>query len=504
MAIKLDCPTCGKRMTFDLASTSVLCSHCGYTPSTGIDERAAEIRAKGKRQQVVIANASEIQPRAAALFYSAHDYLFDGNKTGAMDSLQDAIDIQADFADAHIWMAKLSDDEGVKRDHLSSILAVNPTHGEATQMMLVLNGRLTAEQAQQGLKSDGPLRKQVNAAVNTTIAGTRCPKCNGNLTTNDHTGQTECSFCGYILPQSERANVNGDSLFAALLERRAEPVKWIIGERLLHCKLCGAERAIPATELSSRCPFCGSNQVIEQDALGSFEQPDGIIPFKVSREEASGLIKEKLKSVSERIKGWFDNNKVASATLNGYYLPFWMFDSTVEVTRTRILTEASNRSYGYTRSMIPAQTYVQTKYNEIFSDVEVCGSLSPSKELTRQLGDYHTVDMLDYSVNLLAKYPAQLYAQDFDEAALEARSQISAAMRYKFNRRELSEPENVTINVFTNIQQMSFRLVLAPVWISHLIEEDKDRRMALVNGQTGSVALGKSEKPNRQARKERQ
>src|SRR5204862_1474775 len=121
----------------------------------------------------------------------------------------------------------------------------------------------------------------------------------------------------------------------------------------------------------------------------------------------------------------------------------------------------------------------------------------PSKELTRGLGDYHTRDLLDYSPNLLAKYPAQLYTQDFDEAALEARSQISAAMRYKFSRRELAEDEKVTINVFTNIQQMSFRLILAPVWIAHLIEQDKDHRTALVNGQTGQVALGKSEKPER-------
>jgi DNA-directed RNA polymerase subunit M/transcription elongation factor TFIIS len=411
--------------------------------------------------------------------------------------LQDALDIEPGFAEAHLWYAKISDDEAVKRDHLSSILAVDPSNGDATRMLLILDGRLTPEQAAKSEKSDGPVIKKVGEAVKTTLAGTRCPKCNGSLTTNDISGRVECSFCGYTPEQEERHSANGDSLLAAMIERRAEPVKWVIGEHLLHCKECGAERAIPATELSTRCPFCGSNQVIEQDALNSFSQPDGIIPFKVTREDARLLIKENLKGVSERIKGWFDNNKIASATLNGYYLPFWMFDSTVEVIRTRIQNEPSTSGYGYTRTMTTVEPYVQNKYQELFSDIEICGVQSPPKELTHKLGDYHTSDLVDYSPNLLAKYPAQLYTQDFDEAALEVRSRISAAMRYKYNRREPMEDKKVSINVFTNIQQMTFRLILAPVWIAHLVEEDKDQRMALVNGQTGQVALGKSEKPQR-------
>ena len=44
------------------------------------------------------------------------------------------------------------------------------------------------------------------------------------------------------------------------------------------------------------------------------------------------------------------------------------------------------------------------------------------------------------------------------------------------------------------IQNMSFRLVLLPVWVASLMEDDGDVRAALVNGQTGKVALGKAEK----------
>ncbi|MEZ4667144.1 MAG: hypothetical protein R3E39_04365 [Anaerolineae bacterium] len=499
MGIRLDCPECGERLTFDIGNSSMLCRNCGYTPTTGVDERAAQIRAQGKRKSVFIRNESEINPRAASLFYTAHDYAHDGDIAKAIESLQRALEIEPTFADAHLWMAHFSDDEAVKRDHLSSILAVDASNSEAARMMLVLNGRLTAEQAAQSSLDRMPTERVAEGPVKTIITDTRCPNCKGSLTINEVTGRVMCSFCGYSPEAPQTIKATGDSLLAAMLERRSQPIKWIIGERLLHCNQCGAERTIAGTQLSTRCPFCGSNQVIEQDALGSFEQPEGLIPFSITRGEASARIKERLQSLTERMKGWFDNNKVASATLNGFYLPFWMFDATADVTRTRIQTEPSTKSYGYTRVVTPSNAYVQSHYQEAFLDVEVCAVTSPVAELTRQLGDYHTRDLVEYDPSLLSKYPAQLYVTDFDQAALEARSYISAAMRQKFGRREVTEDNDVTINVLTNVQQMSFRLILAPVWIATLTEMDKDRRTALVNGQTGQVVLGKSEKPQKKS-----
>ena len=42
------------------------------------------------------------------------------------------------------------------------------------------------------------------------------------------------------------------------------------------------------------------------------------------------------------------------------------------------------------------------------------------------------------------------------------------------------------------VRQMSFTLLLMPVWVITLFERDGDVRPALVNGQTGKVALGKA------------
>ncbi|MBL8155832.1 MAG: hypothetical protein JNM70_16740 [Anaerolineae bacterium] len=497
MGIKLDCPECGQRLRFDLNTTVVECPHCGYKRTNGLDEKIAEVRAKGPRPNISLTSHDDINPRAVSLFYTAHDHLFEGKTEAALAELREAIEIQRDFFDAHLWIAKISPDEAVKRDHLSTILAYNPGHTEAMRMMLVLNGRLTQAQADSLNSTQEPSVRHAEGAVATSTTTLRCPNCKGDLSADPHTGRVVCRFCGYTAESPPKIQANGDLLFAALLERRSQPVRWVIGERLLHCNECGAERTIAADKLSTRCPFCGSNHVIEQDALQSFEQPEGLIPFTITRDEAGARIKERLRSFSERIKGWLDNNKVKAAALNGYYLPFWVFDAIVEVNRTRIDQNPYDKQRWPTAAQAIAQAYQRMTYQEVLGEVEVCAVTSPSLELTGQLGDYDMQELVSYEAGLLARYPASLYTVDFDKAALEARARISLQMRGKYGSRELGDDEDVTINVFSNVQQMSFRLLLLPVWIATLVEEDRDRRIALVNGQTGQTVLGKAIKPEK-------
>ncbi len=492
MGLDLTCPKCSEQMKFDFKSTRISCGFCGYGRGTGLDEKIAEIQAKKPRQHVVLENPDRINARAVSLFYSAHDYLYQEDEAQALYCLKSAVDIQADFLDAHLWLAKLTDDEKLKRDHLSTVLAYNPGHLEATRMMLVLNGRLTPEQAERTINTDGPILQHTDGPVTTRTTTPRCPNCEGDLTTIDGTRRIECRFCGYSGEQSQQRAADGDLLVAALLERKAQAVRWVIGERLLHCNHCGAERTLAADQLSMRCPFCNSNHVIEQDALGSFEQPTGLIPFRISREQAGQLVKARLKSFTERVIGWFDDNKVSRATLNGYYLPFWVFDAITEITRTRV-----DNSPSPDRKRFAGAVYQQSTLNDAIYDVEVCAVKSPPDTLTMQLGDYEMRDLVAYEPKLLAKYPAQLYTVDFDAAALRARQSISNVMRARHMKRGLSDDKDVTINVYSNIQSMSFQLVLMPVWIATLVERDGDTRMALVNGQTGKASLSKSEKRKR-------
>ncbi len=111
--------------------------------------------------------------------------------------------------------------------------------------------------------------------------------------------------------------------------------------------------------------------------------------------------------------------------------------------------------------------------------------------LADQLDDYDVGAAVAYQPTLLAKYPAALYDIDFDQAALEAQGKVSDHMRSRYGE---SGERNVEVQVFTSVRQMSFTLLLLPVWVATLYERDGDVRSALVNGQTGRVVLGKAQK----------
>lgn len=487
------CPKCNGTMTLDTISSVYRCPDCKHfiqKPYESLEEAEARIRAKGPRPPVRLTHRGEVERRAMVLFENGHDYLWRENAAAAIEQFKRAIEIQPNFADPHLWIAKLTDDETVKRHHLDIILANDMGHPEALRMMMVLNGRLTPEQAAQTYHAESPELRRVDSPVGTKVKALLCPICGGHLTVDDDSKRVYCRFCGHEEALKEDATVGGDVLGMALLERKTQRVKWVIGEHLLHCNQCGAERTI-ARKMSLVCPFCGSNNVIEQDALKTFEQPDGLVPFEVSEERAKAAIQERLKTLGERLYMVFDGNKVARATIEGVYLPFWVFDMLLEVS----VTTVDKRVYDKDPRWIQ---FGNTAYNNVktmdgINGMPICAVKSPPPELTRELGEYDLDTMLPYEPKLLARYPAELYDIDFDDASLEARGRASEQMR---NEQLAYKDPQVEMNVSTSVIQMSFSLVLMPVWVATLIERDGDLRTALVNGQNGRVALGKARKPD--------
>ncbi|MCC7451942.1 MAG: hypothetical protein IT324_31330 [Anaerolineae bacterium] len=485
MALNLTCPQCGKRMTMDFSTNKVLCKACGYVRPdeiAALDSTTQAVKAQPQRPVVKITHRGEVNGAALAAFETGQDWLYKGDKQQALAAFLRAIDVQEDFADANLWAARLVDDPQRKHTFLDNILVHDPNHLEALRLLMVLDGRLTPEQAAQTYHDQDAT---VQAADNVAARGTEllCPSCGGHLTEFD--GRVECRFCGYTGPQAQQP-IREDILTMALLERKAKSVVWNVGKRTVKCQQCGAEHTIPAEKLSQRCRFCGSTQVVLNDALGSFEQPDCLIPFSLTAEDALACINEQLNSVGARIANFFNSNRVAKSQIDGVYLPFWVFDVNVQLTETRTTNMLTTTS--------PAGM-------DLATDVAVCAVQSPPRALTQQLGGYVMAGAVPYEPKWLAKHPAQLYTLDFDRASLDAREVVSKAMKAKHDKTsQRADMENYRSNryerqynveivrITTQIHSMTFQLVLMPVWIATLVEDDGDVRMAVVNGQTGTVS----------------
>jgi rubrerythrin len=477
-------------MRYDVRQEKILCPDCNYAP---LDARIEAVRTQGPRPAPRINYRGTINRNARVAFESGHDYLHKGDTARALESFKRAAYFQPDFIDAHIAIADLVEDEKTKRHHLSEVIAYDPSNLEALRRLMVLNGRLTeAEMARTYHHNDQRIEQIEQVEVRQTEV-LLCPVCGGHLTVYDATGQVECKFCGHVEVRASSGKVGSDLLAMALIERKAKATRWIVGQRVLSCQECGAQRTIPARKLTHECPFCGSQHVIQQEPQEGLEQPDGLVHFQVSRQQATAAIRAELNRMRYRIANLFDKNRIAHGTIDGLYVPFWLFDAMIQGTVSRVAQAPTHEVLGIS---VVQEVRTETVFTDGIYDVPVCGSNALPSALTARLMPYDLSALQAYQPKLLAKYPAELYNIDFDKASLEARSMVSKAMRAKHSEREIGE-EQVRISVSSTIQSMSFRLVLLPVWIATLIEEDNDVRTALVNGQTGAVALGRSQKrPN--------
>jgi DNA-directed RNA polymerase subunit RPC12/RpoP len=409
----------------------------------------------------------------------------------ALTSLRQAIDQQSDFLDAHLWIARLSLDPKEKHEHYSEILANISNHLEATRELMVLNGQLSREEADRSLNSDEQLVQDAEAPVKAQLLEIDCSNCGGSLEVPAGQNQVTCQFCGHIKKIETKQGIGMQSLTVAMLKERGQAVKWRVGKHLLHCDNCSAERVISSDTMTVECPFCGSDHVIKADALHSFIQPDGLIPFELEQKEASAAIERELHSTMEKFKGIFGNNRAKSIRYTPVFLPFWVFDVAAQIVRTRIRKkekEGSFVSYG--------QSYPVTQREEFgdsINNLPYCGTNTPPRNLTSRLDPFDYSAVVPYDPKRLANATAQLYAIDFQKASLAIRKDAGEWFRFRHGQSLPNSEETITVSHM--IQNMSFRLLLLPVWVATILEEDGDIRLGLVHGQKGKATLGKAYKP---------
>jgi len=490
------CPQCGGERTFIVTREKTECSRCGYVlrqNTTKTVEMVATVESrdlsKYKAYYRVRHDGGDVSPYLSAMFTTAMDCVHRQQWPDAIRSFERLLVQESRFFDAHLWLGRLLDDPQQRLKHLEIAVGERPDDHDAVRELLIARGQLS-ESAAAVDDFQMPEQRFASGAVMSDTKNLRCPKCGSTrLTDNEESHTLYCDSCGWSQPKA-RAHGKGESLMlTAMLQRRSQPIQWIVNERIIKCDSCGAQRTIAASQMSQECVFCGSQHVIETDALGSFEQPDIIVPFSVKAQAARELVNEKLHSRVERVKGWFVDNRVDSLNLAAVYLPFWVYDVIAEVSRT-VQARVNPERNSQIRS--PIQPYVNERYAELVNDVFIPAVTQPPRNLLFQLGRYKLSNAAPFKSEYIAQRSAELYTIDFDKAAMDVHEIVGGNMREKYSVRESS---NEQITVFTLIKSMTFTLALLPVWIFTLIEKDGDVRPILVNGQNGRVVMGRARKP---------
>jgi hypothetical protein len=216
--------------------------------------------------------------------------------------------------------------------------------------------------------------------------------------------------------------------------------------------------------------------------VGSFEEPDALLPFQIDRRAAAQAVHQRL---APELRP-----EIERGDLTAVYLPFWSFEGMVLV-------------------MLPLTAEVTAPCRPglyTVQDALVSGVKQPHESVLAELLPFDLRALVAYDPRYLAQWPAQIYSIDVIQASITGRAYLKHAARQQATGYSVPEVElartgsraysvpNSSLWQIAQVetQALNYRLILLPVWMVTLILRSGQRRPAVVNGQTGEAIVSAS------------
>ena len=497
------CEKCNSRMTVDLERKRLWCQICGHVR---VDEDALAIIKEQAEQAPDSPFQGEYEPTVRingpqysqlGLLQSAWNAMKKNDFPTARYICQGLLGYETAMIDAWYLLALMAENDEDKMEYLLKIMGYHPAHERASFELAKLRGVIPENtQFEDGHKIDEARRAEAEE-VEGDANLEDCPMCGGRTlyVSEDY---TRCDYCGYT-PQQNQAGALGAPLPAnggyhhlrdALMQRKyGYNREWHVARRSLNCQNCGAGITLSSAMMTERCAFCDSQHILIGDSAGSFQEPDAVLPVRISREEAQVITRH---GVSDSIL-----EVAVGAQLFGVFLPFWDFRS------------------------------------PDFENIMVAGCHEPGQNILEDLQPYNLSDLRPYDQRFLANWSAELYVYDPIQASitanayvkfLAARKNIRRADRPRgqawfarsdknyavdpslgeraqqwvqdfqvalvtaqnhaidFPARSLDGIGSLTAGVVANLE---YRLILLPVWMVTIHLKNQMTYHAVINAQTG-------------------
>ena len=317
-----------------------------------------------------------------------------------------------------------------------------------------------------------------------------CPSCDGKVEFDAALQKMKCPYC-----DTEYEVDSLKELDSALNDEKikedefrwesSEENSWTAAENenlvSYLCNSCSGEIITEKTTAATSCPFCG-NPVIMTDNLQGLLKPDYVIPFRLNKNQAVEAYKKHITGKKLLPDVFSDRNHIDE--IKGIYVPFWLFDATVEgdaqykATRVR---HWSDNNYNYTET---SHYSVFRGGNMSFAKIPVDGSQKMADDLMESIEPYDFSEAVDFSTAYLSGYFADKYDVAVDESRLRANERIKASTVETLSA--TVHGYSSVIPTSSNVQMLSGSsgYALYPVWLLNTTFEGEKYTFAM-NGQTG-------------------
>ena len=250
------------------------------------------------------------------------------------------------------------------------------------------------------------------------------------------------------------------------------------------CRSCGAEIETNPQTAATHCPYC-DNEIILSDRVESGLKPNGIIPFKVEKEGLENSVRAYFKGKRLLPNKFKSLHKIGK--IQGIYVPFWLFDATVDGEMVMEGTETHYYSSGNYDVTEVKHYLIDIDGKMSFKKIPVDASIKMDDDLMDSLEPYNYSEMVDFEKAYLSGFMADRFDADPDESLPRASDRMRTSAEEVFRSSIEGKFETISRkNSNLNILQPSLRYVMLPVYLLNVSYNGKNYRFA-INGQTGKV-----------------
>lgn len=318
----------------------------------------------------------------------------------------------------------------------------------------------------------------------------KCPNCGGALAFDSTLQMLKCPYCDTEL------DVEALKAYDQDLESTSEQDKlewesagkvWQEGDteglRVYVCKSCGGQIIGDENTAATSCPYCGNPVVLMGQVAGDLK-PDYIIPFKLDKEAAKKKLVEHYSSRPFVPKLFTSQNHIDE--IKGIYVPYWLYDSTVEGTARYSATTVN--TWSDMRNM-----YTETRYYSVvrqgtisFANIPEDASSKMPDEMMESLEPFDYSEAVDFQTAYMAGYLADRY----DVSAEDNRTRADARIKVTTDSALASTVHGYMSVVPQACSVKSDKCVakyaMLPVWLLNTSWNGQTYTFAM-NGQTGKM-----------------
>lgn len=282
----------------------------------------------------------------------------------------------------------------------------------------------------------------------------------------------KCSVCGALLDEEDLfcANCGTEAPHQADSSRQAATT-W---RHNFECRGCGASMSWDASAKALRCPFCGSDDLNEQQDAKVLS-PSRVVPFAFDEHRAQTILREWLG------KGFWRPGDLATMAavdeMKPVYVPYWVFDA---ATHTFWSADSSATPAGARGDWYPMTGEHHGRYAGVL--IGASSALTPQETAAicpYDLAQGRAAQEVDLDNAIVEQFRVQRkYARPLARQGLEDLERGACAQYVPARQR------NLKVNV--RLENLTSEPVLVPVWIMAYRYRESVFRF-LINGQTGQA-----------------